>query len=146
MLPSRKSVPRSSRQLDHNKTLYDRKETRIAVVRSCFPFIRSGQTILQGTMKGGRRQGGQRKRWEDNIRMDRPGVRQVPEDSGKQGKMEKTGCRINCGAPTTLAVKGLMMIMMMMMIMMTPMHPPTHLPLPHYPHTSTQQSQTHMHT
>ena len=26
------------------------------------------KTILQGTMKGGRRQGGQRKRWEDNIR------------------------------------------------------------------------------
>ena len=28
--------------------------------------------------------------------------------------MEKTGCKIICGAPTTLAVKGLMMIMMMM--------------------------------
>ena len=26
------------------------------------------KTILQGTMKGGRRQGGQRKRWEDNTR------------------------------------------------------------------------------
>ena len=26
------------------------------------------KTILQGTMKGERRQGGQRKRWEDNIR------------------------------------------------------------------------------
>ena len=26
------------------------------------------ETILQGTVKGGRRQGGQRKRWEDNIR------------------------------------------------------------------------------
>ena len=45
--------------------------------------------------------------------MDRPGVRQVPEGSGKQGKMEKTGCKIICGAPTTLAVKGLMMMMMM---------------------------------
>ena len=33
-------------------------------------FRSSGQakTILQGTVKGGRRQGGQRKRWEDNIR------------------------------------------------------------------------------
>ena len=29
-------------------------------------------------------------------------------------KMEKTGCKIICGAPTTLAVKGLMMMMMMM--------------------------------
>ena len=26
------------------------------------------KTILQGTVKGGRRQGGQRKRWEDNVR------------------------------------------------------------------------------
>ena len=26
--------------------------------------------------------------------MDRPGVRQVPEGSGEQGKMEKTGCKI----------------------------------------------------
>ena len=38
--------------------------------------------------------------------MDRPGVRQVPEDSGEQGKMEETGCEIIYGAPTTLAVKG----------------------------------------
>ena len=26
--------------------------------------------------------------------------------------MEKTGCKIICGAPTTIAVKGLMMTMM----------------------------------
>ena len=32
--------------------------------------------------------------------------------SGEQGKMEKTGCKIICGTPTTLAVKGLMMMMM----------------------------------
>ena len=37
--------------------------------------------------------------------MDRPGVRQVPEGSVEQGKMEETGCEIICGAPTTLAVK-----------------------------------------
>ena len=45
--------------------------------------------------------------------MDRPGVRQVLEGSGEQGKMEETGCEIVCGAPTTLAVKGLMTTMMM---------------------------------
>ena len=56
--------------------------------------------------------------------MDRPGVRQVPEGSGEQGKMErerekkKTGCKIICGAATTLVVKELMM-MMMMIIMFT---------------------------
>ena len=45
-------------------------------------------------------------------KMDRPGVRQVPEGSGKQEKkLEKTGCKIFGGAPTTLAVKGLMMMM-----------------------------------
>ena len=46
--------------------------------------------------------------------MDRPGVRQVPEGSRERGKIEKTGCKIMCGAPRTLAVKGLMMMMMMM--------------------------------
>ena len=49
--------------------------------------------------------------------MDRPGVRQVPEGSGEQLKMEKTGCKMICSATTTLAVKGLMMMMMMMMMM-----------------------------
>ena len=43
--------------------------------------------------------------------MDRPGVRQVPEGSGERGNMQKTGCKIICGAPTTLAVKGLVMMM-----------------------------------
>ena len=45
--------------------------------------------------------------------MDRPGVHQVPDGSGEQGQMEKTGCKIICGAPTTLTIKGLMMMMMM---------------------------------
>ena len=47
--------------------------------------------------------------------MDRSGVRQVPQDSGEQGKMEEIGCEIICGAPTTLAATGKMMMMMMMM-------------------------------
>ena len=34
--------------------------------------------------------------------MDRPGVRQIAEGNGEQGKMEKSGCEIICGAPTTL--------------------------------------------
>ena len=46
--------------------------------------------------------------------MDWPGVRQVPEGTGERGKMEKTGCKIICGAPATLAVKELMMMMMML--------------------------------
>ena len=37
--------------------------------------------------------------------MDRPGVRQVPEGSEEQGEMEKTGCEVICGAPTTLEIE-----------------------------------------
>ena len=37
--------------------------------------------------------------------MDRPGVLQVPEGSGEQGKMEETGCEVICGAQATLAIK-----------------------------------------
>ena len=43
---------------------------------------------------------------------DDAGIRQVPEGSGELGKVEKTGCKIICGAPTTLAGKGLTTIMM----------------------------------
>ena len=64
------------------------------------------KAILQGTVKGGRRRGRQEEVGRQHQGMDRPGVRQVPEGSGEQGKMEKTGCKIICGAPTTLAVKG----------------------------------------
>ena len=38
--------------------------------------------------------------------MDGAGVRQVPEGSEEQGKMEETGCKIICGAPSTLTAKG----------------------------------------
>ena len=78
-----------------------RKETQTALVWSCLPFIRSGQTILQGTVKGGRRQGRQRKRWEDSIRQW-TGLEFV---KSHKAKMEETGCEIIYGAPTTLAVK-----------------------------------------
>ena len=37
--------------------------------------------------------------------MDRPGVRQISEGSGKQRKMQETKCGVFCGAPTTLAFK-----------------------------------------
>ena len=50
--------------------------------------------------------GEQRIMEETGYGMDRPGVCQVPEDSGEQRIMEETGCEIIRGAPTTLAVKG----------------------------------------
>ena len=73
------------------------------------------KTILQGTVKVGKKtRQTEEKVGRQHQGMDRPGNRQVPEGSGEQGKMEKTGCKIISGAPTTLAVKGLMMMMMMM--------------------------------
>ena len=67
------------------------------------------KTVLQGTVKGGRRQGGQRKKWEDNIR-EWTGLEFSRSQRALENreKMEKTGWEIMCGAPTTLAVKGLM--------------------------------------
>ena len=71
------------------------------------------KTILQGTVKGGRRQGRQRKRREDNIReWTGLGFGKSQRAVENREKMEKTGCKIICGAPTTLAVKGLKMMMM----------------------------------
>ena len=74
------------------------------------------KTILQGTVKG-RRKGRQRKRWEDNIR------KWTGLEFGRsqraiknREKLKETGCEIICGAPTTLAVKELMVMMMIMMM------------------------------
>ena len=51
------------------------------------------KTILQGTVKGGRRQGRQKKRWEDNIRewtgLENRGQWRT-EGSGEQRTMEET--------------------------------------------------------
>ena len=72
----------------------------------CLPFIRSGQNHLARHSERGKKT---RQTDEEVGRqhqgMDRPGVRQVPEGSGEQGKMEKTGCEIICGAPRPSRVK-----------------------------------------
>ena len=64
------------------------------------------KTILQGTVKGGRRQGGQRKRWEDNIR-EWTGLEFAESQRALENreKMEETDDEIICGAPVTLVVK-----------------------------------------
>ena len=77
-----------------------------AVVWSCFLFIRSGQNH---PARHSEREKKTRQTEEEAGRqhqgMDRPEVWQVPEGSGEQGKMEKTGSK-SSGAPVTLAVKG----------------------------------------
>ena len=64
------------------------------------------KTIMQGTVKGGRRQGRQRQRWEDSIRkwtgLEFAKSQRVVEN---REKMEETGFKIICGAPTTLRLK-----------------------------------------
>ena len=83
-----------------------RKEAKAEVVRTCFPFIRSGQNHLarhSERRKTTRQTEGEVGR--QRQKMDRPGVRQVPEGSGEQGEMEEIGCEVICGAPTTPAVK-----------------------------------------
>ena len=47
------------------------------------------------------------------IRQTEEEVGRQHQGSGEQRKMEETGCEIICGAPTTLAIKGLMMMIMM---------------------------------
>ena len=66
MLPTRKSVPRSSRQSDHTKTIV--KGRKLQWYGHLARSSGLAKTISQGTVKGGRREDRQKKRWEDNIR------------------------------------------------------------------------------
>ena len=63
----------------------------------------SAKMILQGTVRGKRRKGRQKKRWEDNIKdwigMDFSGSARAAED--------RTGWKIIWGAPTTLQDYGI---------------------------------------
>ena len=77
------------------------------MVLSCFPFIRSDQNHLaRHSERVKKTRLTEEEVGRQHQEMDRPGVQQVLEGSGEQGKMEKTGCKIICGAPTTLVVKG----------------------------------------
>ena len=62
-------------------------------------------------MKGGRRRQTEEEVGRQHQGMDKPGIRRVPEGSGERRKMEETGRKIICGALTTLAVKGQMIMM-----------------------------------
>ena len=91
----------------HEDLLTEGKETQIEVVWTYLRFIGSGQNHLARHSEKGKK----KRQTEEEVRrqhqgMDKPGVCQVPEGSGEQGKMEKTGCEIICGVPAILAVKG----------------------------------------
>ena len=77
------------------------------MVWTCFPFFRSGQNHLARHSESEKKT----RQTEEEVgrqhqEMDRPGVQQVPEGSGEQGKMEETGGEIFCGAHTTIVAKG----------------------------------------
>ena len=71
------------------------------------PFIRFGQNHLaRPSERGKKTRPTEEEVGRQHQGMDRPGVCQVPEGSGEQGKMEETGCEIICVAQTTLVVKA----------------------------------------
>ena len=73
-----------------------------------FPVHQVWQTILQGTVKRGTRQGRQKKRREDNTRewTGPEFAKSQRAVENKEKQMEETGCEVICGALTTTAVKG----------------------------------------
>ena len=52
------------------------------------------KTILQGSERGKKTRQTEEEMGRQHQGMDKPGVRQVQEGSGGQGKMEKNGCEI----------------------------------------------------
>ena len=62
---------------------------------------------MQGTVKGGRRQGRQKKRWEDNIRKW-TGLEFAKSQRAVENreKWRKLVLKSSMSAPATLAVKG----------------------------------------
>ena len=76
---------------------------KTAGVWSCLAFIRSGQNHLaRHSERGFKTRQTEEEVGRQHQGMERPGVQQVPGGNGEQGKMEKTGCEIICGAPVTL--------------------------------------------
>ena len=76
------------------------------MLQSFLPYDSVGLT-LKGTAdrgRGGKTTSGNGQAWSSAS----------PRGQWRTGKMEKTGCKIICGAPTTLAAEGLMMTMMML--------------------------------
>ena len=84
-----------------------RKETQTEVVWTYLHFIRSGQNHLaRHNERGKKTRQTEKEVGRQHQGMDRHGVRQVPEGSGEQIKMQETGCEVICCAPTTPMVKG----------------------------------------
>ena len=101
-LPTRKSVPRFSRQSDSDH----RKETQSEVVWKCLPFIKFGQNHLaRHSERGEKTRQTEKKSLEDNIREWTNLEFAKSQMAVENRKMEETGCGVFC-VPTTPKVKG----------------------------------------
>ena len=49
-------------------------------------------------------------------RVDRPGLQRDTKGGRRQAEVETTSCEVIGGAPTTLLVKGLLLLLMKMMV------------------------------
>ena len=88
------------------KTSWPSKKRR-KLTWTCLPFIRSGKNHLaRYSERGKKTRPTEEEVGRQHQGMDRPGVCQFLGGSGGQRKMEKTACKVTCGARTTLAVKG----------------------------------------
>ena len=83
-----------------------RKETLSEIAWTCLPFIRYGQNHLARHSERGKKTRQTEEVERQHRGMGRPGVRQVPEGRGEEGKMDKTDREGICGAPATHAFKG----------------------------------------
>ena len=69
MLPTRKSVQKIQQEIGpHEDLLTIERRRKGPWYGHVFRSSGLAKTILQGTVDGGRRQGRQRRRWEDNVR------------------------------------------------------------------------------
>ena len=63
------------------------------------------KTILQGTVKGGKDKADKRRGGKTTSRNGQAWSSPSARGQWRTGNMEETGCKIICGAPTTLTVK-----------------------------------------
>ena len=93
-LPYTPAAVTSSKEITTQMTLrppnLHRKETQTAEIWSCLPFIGSGQNHLaMHSERGKLTRQTEEEMGRQHRGMARPGVRQVPEGSGDQGKWRK---------------------------------------------------------
>ena len=89
----------------HENLLTTVKRWKLQWYGHVFCLLGLAKTILQGTVEG-RRQSRDRKRGGRTSGNGNGWSSPSPREQWRTGKMEETACKIICGAPTTLAVKG----------------------------------------